>query len=164
MIYRDLKPSNLGFDIRGTIRLFDFGIAKELKEKDRIEGDLYKCTKMTGTRRWMAPEVFLGQPYGLKADVYSFGLMFWYVVALELPFGDIIAANHVNFVIRVSCLCARAMCQSMYLLLAPIALQSSFLTHKGRTKASSSFVHLENFEGLDEGVLECKTGKAPAFA
>lgn len=42
VLYRDLKPSNLAFDVRGTIRLFDFGLAKELKKRDLVEGDLYR--------------------------------------------------------------------------------------------------------------------------
>jgi len=53
IIYRDLKPVNLGFDVRGNVRLFDLGLAKELKECDRVEEGRYKCTPLTGTRRWM---------------------------------------------------------------------------------------------------------------
>jgi serine/threonine protein kinase len=40
-------------------------------------------------QRWMAPEVCLCLPYGLKADVYSFGLLFYQLLSLKLPFGDI---------------------------------------------------------------------------
>jgi len=50
VVYRDLKPPNLGFDVRGNIRLFDFGVAKELKCKDRVNEDQYNCTPLTGTR------------------------------------------------------------------------------------------------------------------
>jgi hypothetical protein len=45
-----LKPENAGFDVRGDVRLFDFGLAKELKPKDLIAGpDEYNCTGYTGT-------------------------------------------------------------------------------------------------------------------
>lgn len=44
-------------------------------------------TAMTGSVRYLAPEVGLGKPYNLKADVYSFGILFWYIIALEPPFG-----------------------------------------------------------------------------
>jgi Protein tyrosine and serine/threonine kinase len=35
----------------------------------------------------MAPEVGLKQPYNLKADVYSWSMVFWYIMALEPPMG-----------------------------------------------------------------------------
>ena len=50
IIFRDLKPCNLGFDVRGNIRLFDFGVAKELKKRDHVDDGLYACTPLTGTR------------------------------------------------------------------------------------------------------------------
>jgi Protein tyrosine and serine/threonine kinase len=37
--------------------------------------------------RYMAPEVGLKQPYNLKADVYSWSMVFWYIMALEPPMG-----------------------------------------------------------------------------
>merc|ERR1711935_867184 len=35
IVYRDLKSDNIGFDIRDNIKLFDFGLAKEVHAKDR---------------------------------------------------------------------------------------------------------------------------------
>ena len=81
IIYRDLKPDNIGVDIRGTVKLFDFGLCRELQDADGFE-----MTGLTGTRRYMAPEVILCQDYDLKADVYSFGILFWEVAALAQPF------------------------------------------------------------------------------
>merc|ERR1712176_298231 len=42
---------------------------------------------MTGSPRWMAPEVFLRKFYGFSVDVYSFGLLLWNLCSLEIPFG-----------------------------------------------------------------------------
>jgi serine/threonine protein kinase len=39
-----------------------------------------------GTARYAAPEVFFGQPYNLKAEVYSFSIMLWELVCLKKPF------------------------------------------------------------------------------
>ena len=44
-------------------------------------------TAMTGAIRYMAPEVGLGKPYNLTADVYSWSIIMWYILAIEPPFG-----------------------------------------------------------------------------
>ena len=67
IIFRDLKPENMGFDSEGTVKLFDFGLARETNPSQRL-------TSMTGSREYMAPEVAQSQPYGLSADVFSFGV------------------------------------------------------------------------------------------
>ena len=43
---------------------------------------------MAGTFHWMAPEVMENQPYSLKADVYSFGIVMWEILCREPPFAD----------------------------------------------------------------------------
>lgn len=48
----------------------------------------------------MAPEVCLCKPYGLKADVYSFGLFFYELVALKLPFGEVQEDWHYRWVVK----------------------------------------------------------------
>lgn len=87
IIFRDLKPDNIGFDVSGALKIFDFGLAKELRETDRNEDGLYNLTGMTGAMRYMAPEVGLGKPYNLTADVYSWSMIMWFILALEPPFG-----------------------------------------------------------------------------
>ena len=44
-------------------------------------------TGLTGAIRYMAPEVSLGEPYNLSADVYSWSMVMWFILALEPPFG-----------------------------------------------------------------------------
>jgi serine/threonine protein kinase len=84
IIYRDLKPANIGFK-DNKVQLFDFGIARELPETDPAEDDVF-CMTASGSRRYMAPEIFLGQPYNLKADVFSFAIVFQQMLSLETPF------------------------------------------------------------------------------
>lgn len=86
IIYRDIKPENLGFDVKGVIKLFDFGLAKELHESERFSSGTYKLTGNTGSIRYMAPEVANKQFYNLSADVYSFGIMLWEIMQMEVPF------------------------------------------------------------------------------
>jgi hypothetical protein len=49
------KPDNLGFDVRGDVKLFDFGLAKELDVKKKLEDGTYHLTADTGSLRYMAP-------------------------------------------------------------------------------------------------------------
>jgi serine/threonine protein kinase len=82
-----LSNRNVGCDVRGDYKLFDFGLAKELKKKDLAkEPDTYETTGLTGSRRWMAPENCLCKHYGLSADVFSYCLLFWHVISLKVPF------------------------------------------------------------------------------
>jgi len=55
IIYRDLKPDNLGFNAAGELKLFDFGLAKRLTPDLATDNDLYLLTGNTGSLRYMAP-------------------------------------------------------------------------------------------------------------
>lgn len=77
------------------MRLFDFGLAKELKAKDLAEPpDGFRATGMTGSRRYMAPEVVLCKNYGLKADVYSYSIVFWEVFSGQSAYPKLTMEKH----------------------------------------------------------------------
>ena len=87
MIYRDIKPENIGFDIRGDVKLFDFGLCKSLDPKLKVkDGYGYNLTRMTGSIPYMAPEVALGKPYGTECDIYSFAILLWEILSLDWAF------------------------------------------------------------------------------
>lgn len=81
-------PSHLfSLDIRDDVKIFDFGLAREKTEIDKVIGsDLYNLTNDTGSPRYMAPEVALGQPYNEKCDVYGFTLLLWHILECRPPF------------------------------------------------------------------------------
>jgi serine/threonine protein kinase len=56
-----------------------------LKERYKVGDNEYKLS-VAGTRRYMAPEVWLKTPYGKPADVYSFALTMWEILSLEKPY------------------------------------------------------------------------------
>ena len=86
-LFRAQKPDNIGFNSQNVVKIFDFGLAREISEHDRTRDGLYRMTGFTGAMRYMAPEVGLRRPYNLSADVYSWGMILWYMLALEPPFG-----------------------------------------------------------------------------
>ncbi len=80
VIYRDMKPANIMLKPDGTIRLIDFGIAREYKEGST--GD----TEIIGTRGYAAPEQFgeKGQT-DARTDIYSLGVTLYHLVTGKNP-------------------------------------------------------------------------------
>jgi len=87
IIYRDLKPDNIGIAADGNIRLLDLGLCRELPESQDIanNNDVFSMSGV-GTRRYMAPEVALGKGYNLKADVYGLAMVLYELFSLQKPF------------------------------------------------------------------------------
>lgn len=75
LLHRDVKPGNFLYDsATHEAKLADFGLAMFLTDSNpHTAGNV-------GTLSFKAPEVFRGQ-YGLPADVFSFGVTMWELLA-----------------------------------------------------------------------------------
>lgn len=101
IMYRDLKPSNCGIDRNGDIQLFDFGFARELPSSVvRDVDDTFQMTGRIGTLRYMSPEVALEKKYNLKTDVYSWSVLFWEMLSLEVPYRSLVRDRFFTVVCR----------------------------------------------------------------
>lgn len=79
IIHRDIKPANIFVSENGDYKLGDFGIAKTV---EKTSGG----TKI-GTYEYMAPEVYHDQPYGSTVDIYSLGMvLYWLLNERRTPF------------------------------------------------------------------------------
>jgi hypothetical protein len=100
VVFRDLKPANVGFDRNDCVKVFDFGFATSVAPMlSRPYGGYGPLTETCGTRRYMAPEVALKLGYGKEVDAYSFGMLLWEVCALDKPFESIQSVNEFHDVV-----------------------------------------------------------------
>jgi serine/threonine protein kinase len=84
IIYRDMKSSNVGFDLWGQLKIYDFGLSRLLPSRRSAMHDGYAMSRV-GTKYYMAPEIRSKSPYNLSADIYSLGVLFWEVMSMSSP-------------------------------------------------------------------------------
>jgi serine/threonine protein kinase len=80
ILHRDLKSHNIFLTEDGTVKLGDFGISK------RLDSTQERANTVIGTPSYLAPEVCDNMPYDTKADIWSLGVVFYEMLALDLPF------------------------------------------------------------------------------
>lgn len=80
IIHRDIKPENIFVSRFGDFKLGDFGIAREL---ERTMSSFSK----KGTYSYMAPEMYKGEKYDSRVDIYSLGIVLYKLMNRNrLPF------------------------------------------------------------------------------
>jgi hypothetical protein len=79
VIYRDIKPANIMLTAKGTLKLVDFGSAREYKPHSDAD------TVYIGTRGYAAPEQFGTGQTSAVSDIYSLGVTLHHLVTGKSP-------------------------------------------------------------------------------
>ncbi len=83
IVHRDLKPANILFDVDGTPKVTDFGLARR---NDSISG-LTQTGAILGTPSYMPPEQAKGsEAIGPAADIYALGAILYECLTGRPPF------------------------------------------------------------------------------
>ena len=85
VIHRDLKPQNIMICCDGSIRVMDFGIARDGGSR-RITH--FGNTPTMGTPDYMAPEQVQGKRADQRTDIYNLGALLYEMLVGVIPFRD----------------------------------------------------------------------------
>ena len=74
IIHRDIKPQNILYNNSNkNIKLIDYGLSRFLSKNELISGEPF------GTLGYAAPEILNGEKYGFKVDIFSLGIVMYYL-------------------------------------------------------------------------------------
>lgn len=101
LVHRDIKPENVLINEVGAIKVIDLSVAFERENRLSVWRRLLGGKqRVVGTRSYMPPEQIEGRDVDGRADLYSFGVMMFELLAGRPPFvannEDALLAKHIK--------------------------------------------------------------------
>ncbi|KAG0576965.1 hypothetical protein KC19_5G121600 [Ceratodon purpureus] len=80
VVYRGISPDVLMIDRKGRLQLIDFRFAKQMNDE--------RTFTVCGMADFLAPEIVQGRGHGLASDWWAVGVLMYFMLQTELPFGS----------------------------------------------------------------------------
>ena len=93
ILHRDLKPGNIFLDGTQSVKIGDFGLAKELSSESKF------AYTNVGTPFYMSPEMINEMRYNEKSDIWALGCLLFELCALVPPFE---ATNQLSLAVKIN--------------------------------------------------------------
>ena len=91
LIHQDFHPGNLLFNNQKALLITDFGLCKSANQS-------LESNNIYGVMPYVAPEVLKGNSYTKAADIYSFGMIMYFIATGNQPFAN--CAHDENFSVK----------------------------------------------------------------
>ena len=108
IFHRDLKPENIFVTKDDRVKILDFGLAKQVsltdvnsKPTEGLEGSTATTGLLMGTPGYMAPEQVRAQKVDHRADIFSFGAVFYEMVSGQRAFKGGTSAEAMNAILQL---------------------------------------------------------------
>jgi serine/threonine protein kinase len=101
IVHRDIKPENIMIRADGFVKILDFGI---VKLNENFGGETFQNNAdrnlIFGTARYMSPEQIRGLEVDSRTDLWSFGVVFYEMLAGAVPFQSETKSEVVNLILH----------------------------------------------------------------
>ena len=87
IIHRDIKPQNILIQEPLIVKICDFGFSQTFKE------EISMFQTICGTPLFMSPEILKMQPYTIKSEIWSIGVLFYNIFFNSHPYGELESVN-----------------------------------------------------------------------